>query len=56
MHDTLLTDSERAKLMNTVNKALEGTGLEVCGYEDTNGFIFKLLIWKAREGGSIVHG
>ena len=42
----LLTADERADVLNAVNEVLEKFGLEVCGYEDTDGTFFDIQVWK----------
>lgn len=42
----LLTPDERADVLNAVNEVLEKFGLEVCGYEDTDGTFFNIQTWR----------
>ena len=42
----LLTEEERADILNAINDTLEKFGLEVCGYEDLDGTFFNVQIWR----------
>ena len=45
MNDELLTEDQRADVLNAVNEVLEKFGLEVCGYED-DGTFFDIQTWR----------
>ena len=42
--DGLLTPEERADLLNKIVDLLDGTNLQVFGYDDSDGVFFKVLI------------
>ena len=44
MSDELLTPEERADLLNKIVDLLDGTNLQVFGYDDSDGVFFKILI------------
>ena len=45
----LLTADERADVLNAINETLDKFGLVVVGYDDSNGVIFKVLLWRKEE-------
>lgn len=47
-NESLLTPEERADILNLIDRTLEDNGinLEVCGYEDMDGIMFSVDLWK----------
>ena len=49
-NEELLTEEERADVLNAINDVLEKFGLEVASYEDLDGIFFNVQIWRNGEG------
>ena len=42
----MLTAEERADVLNAINDTIEKFGLEICGYEDKDGYFIDVQIWR----------